>query len=118
MTVHRDYTGDTPCGMKFSTLAGTIGGGQSSPGFVGHGKFNTTQAKYISGDGGLLRMVWMPKALKEELREGLEKRGEELGCPDLLDRMADETVGVTEEEILPFLQEKDHPALKMDSIIG
>ncbi len=118
MTVHRDYTGDTPCGMKFSTLAGTIGGGQSSPGFVGHGKFNTTQAKYISGDGGLLRMVWMPKALKEELREGLEKRGEELGCPDLLDRIADETVGVTEEEILPFLQEKDHPALKMDSIIG
>ena len=118
MTVHRDYTGDTPCGMKFSTLAGTIGGGQSSPGFVGHGKFNTTQAKFILGDGGLLRMVWMPKALKEELKEGLAKRGEELGCPDLLDRMADETVGVTEEEILPFLQEKDHPALKMDSIIG
>jgi len=118
MTVHRDYTGETPCGMKFSTLAGTIGGGQSSPGFVGHGKFNTTQKKFISGDGGLLRMVWMPKALKEELREGIEKRGEELGCPDLLDRMADETVGITEEEILPFLQEKDHPALKMDSIIG
>lgn len=118
MTVHRDYTGETPCGMKFSTLAGTIGGGQSSPGFVGHGKFNTTQKKFISGDGGLLRMVWMPKALKEELREGLEKRAEELGCPDLLDRMADETVGVTEEEILPFLQEKDHPALKMDPIIG
>jgi len=118
MTVHREYTGDTPCGMKFSTLAGTIGGGQSSPGFVGHGKYNTTQRKYILGDGGLLRMVWMPKSLKEELREGLLRRGEEMGCPDLIDRIADETIGTTEEEILPFLQEKDHPALKMDPIMG
>ena len=118
MTVHRDYTGETPCGMKFTTLAGVMGGGASSPGFVGHSKFNITQRKFIKGDGGLLRMVWMPKSLKDEIRERLLKRGEELGVPDLVDRIADETVGITEEEILPFLQEKDHPALKMDSIIG
>jgi len=118
MTVHRDYTGETPCGMKFTTLAGVMGGGASSPGFVGHSKFNITQRKFIKGDGGLLRMVWMPKSLKDEIRERLLKRGEELGVPDLVDRIADETVGLTEEEILPFLQEKDHPALKMDPIIG
>jgi acetyl-CoA synthase len=47
MTVHRDYSGMTPCGMKFSTLAGTVGGGLSSPGFVGHGKYNITQRKFI-----------------------------------------------------------------------
>jgi len=117
MTVHRDYYGQTPCGMKFSTLAGMIGGGQSTPGFVGHSKFNITQRKFIKGDGGLLRMVWMPKSLKEEIRERLIKRGEELGVPDLVDRIADETVGTTEEEILPFLQEKDHPALKMEPIV-
>ncbi|MGD8368734.1 MAG: acetyl-CoA decarbonylase/synthase complex subunit alpha/beta [Desulfobacterales bacterium] len=118
MTVHRDYAGETPCGMKFTTLAGVMGGGASSPGFVGHSKFNITQRKFIKGDGGLLRMVWMPKSLKDEIRERLIKRGEELGVPDLVDRIADETVGITEEEILPFLQEKDHPALKMDPIIG
>ncbi|PIU85069.1 MAG: CO dehydrogenase/CO-methylating acetyl-CoA synthase complex subunit beta [Deltaproteobacteria bacterium CG06_land_8_20_14_3_00_44_19] len=118
MTVGRDYTGETPSGMKFTTLAGVMGGGAASPGFVGHSKYNICQRKFISGDGGLLRMVWMPKGLKEELREGLLKRGEELGCPDLIDRIADETVGVTEDEILPFLKEKDHPALKMDPIIG
>ncbi|MBW1729761.1 MAG: CO dehydrogenase/CO-methylating acetyl-CoA synthase complex subunit beta [Deltaproteobacteria bacterium] len=118
MTVHRDYYGQTPCGMKFSTLAGMIGGGQSTPGFVGHSKFNITQRKFIIGDGGLLRMVWMPKALKEEIRERLIKRGEELGVPDLIARIADETVGITEEEILPFLKEKDHPALKMEPIVG
>ncbi len=118
MTVNRDYTGMTPCGMKFTTLAGTIGGGLSTPGFVGHGKYNTTQRKFIIGDGGLLRMVWMPKMLKEELKDKLEKRAAELGCPDLLDRMADETIGDTEDAILPFLTEKNHPALSLPPIIG
>lgn len=118
MTVNREYTGETPCGMKFTTLAGTIGGGLSTPGFVGHGKYNTTQRKFIKSDGGILRMVWMPKMLKEEIGERLKARAEELGVPDLLDMIADETVGVTEEEILPFLQEKGHPALTMDPILG
>jgi acetyl-CoA synthase len=118
MTVNRDYTGETPCGMKFSTLAGVIGGGQSSPGFVGHSKYNITQKKFIKGDGGLLRMVWMPKALKEEIRERLLQRGKELGVADLIDRIADETVGVTEDDIMAFLREKDHPALKMDPLVG
>ena len=118
MTVNRDYTGETPCGMKFTTLAGVMGGGQSSPWFVGHSKYNITQRKFIVGDGGLLRMVWMPKALKEELRERLLRRGQELGVPDLIDRIADETVGITEADIMPFLKEKDHPALKLESIVG
>ncbi|NQT30947.1 MAG: CO dehydrogenase/CO-methylating acetyl-CoA synthase complex subunit beta, partial [Deltaproteobacteria bacterium] len=118
MTVNREYTGETPCGMKFTTLAGTIGGGLSSPGFVGHSKYNVCQRKFISGDGGLERMVWMPKSLKEEIADRLKARGEEIGIPDLPDMIADETVGVTEEEILPFLEKKGHPALKMDPLLG
>jgi len=118
MTVSREYTGETPCGMKFTTLAGTIGGGLSTPGFVGHGKYNTTQRKFISGDGGLLRMVWMPKALKEEIGDRVNARAEEMGVSNFLDMIADESVGVTEEEILPFLEEKGHPALTMESILG
>jgi len=118
MTVNREYTGETPCGMKFTTLAGTIGGGLSTPGFVGHGKYNTTQRKFVSGDGGILRMVWMPKMLKEEIGERINARAEEMGVSNFLDMIADETVGVTEEEIATFLQEKGHPALTMDSILG
>ncbi|MFC2068185.1 acetyl-CoA decarbonylase/synthase complex subunit alpha/beta [Chloroflexota bacterium] len=117
MTVNREYRGETPCGMKFTTLAGTCGGGISSPGFVGHGKYNTCQRKFISAEGGLLRIVWMPKMLKEEIGERLKARAQELGVPDLLDKIADETIGVTEEEILPFLQEKGHPALTMDPLM-
>ncbi|HEY33059.1 MAG TPA: CO dehydrogenase/CO-methylating acetyl-CoA synthase complex subunit beta [Dehalococcoidia bacterium] len=118
MTVNREFTEMTPCGMKFTTLAGTIGGGISTPGFVGHGKYNICQRKFLIGDGGLLRMVWMPKMLKEEIAERLKARAEEMGVPNLPDMIADETVGTTEEEILPFLEEKGHPALTMDPIIG
>jgi len=103
--------------MKFTTLAGTVGGGLSTPGFVGHGKYNICQRKFLIGDGGLLRMVWMPKALKEEISERFKARATEMGVPDLLDRVADETVGTSEEEIITFLQEKEHPALTMESIL-
>jgi len=118
MTVNREFTEMTPCGMKFTTLAGTIGGGISTPGFVGHGKYNICQRKFLIGDGGLLRMVWMPKMLKEEIAERLKTRAAEMGAPNLSDMIADETIGITEEEILPFLTEKGHPALTMDPILG
>jgi acetyl-CoA synthase len=117
MTVNREYTGMTPSGMKFTTLAGTIGGGISTPGFVGHGKYNICQRKFIRADGGLLRMVWMPKMLKEEIGDRLKARATELGVPNLVDMIADETVGTTEEEIIAFLTEKGHPALSMPPII-
>ncbi|MBT8361972.1 MAG: CO dehydrogenase/CO-methylating acetyl-CoA synthase complex subunit beta, partial [Deltaproteobacteria bacterium] len=118
MTVGRDYAGDTPCGMKFTTLAGVMGGGASSPGFVGHSKFNITQGKFILGDGGLLRVVWMPKVLKDEIYDRINARGKEMGVENFADMIADETVGITEDEILPFLQEKGHPALEMESLIS
>jgi acetyl-CoA synthase len=104
--------------MKFTTLAGTIGGGLSTPGFVGHSKYNICQRKFVVADGGIKRLVWMPKMLKEEIAERLKARAEEIGLPELPDMIADETIGVTEEAILPFLQEKGHPALTMEPILG
>ena len=117
MSVNREYPGMTPCGMKFTTLAGTIGGGISTPGFVGHSKYNIGQRKYVSAEGGIKRVVWMPKMLKEEIGERFTARAKEIGIPNLLDMVADETIGSTEEEILPFLKEKGHPALTMDPIM-
>jgi len=35
----------------------------------------------------------------------------------MADRIADETVGMTQEDILPFLKEKKHPALEMEPMI-
>jgi acetyl-CoA synthase len=117
MTVNREYMGMTPCGMKFTTLAGTIGGGVTTPGFVGHSKFNVAQRKFLKAEGGIKRLVWMPKSLKEEIRERFNARAMEIGIPDLLDKIADESIGTTEEDILAFLEEKGHPALTMDAIM-
>jgi len=116
MIVNREHTGETPCGMAFSTLANTVGGGNVTPGFIGIGKVYITSKKFISADGGFKRVVWMPKALKETLAEQLEKRvqDEDIGDPDFISKIADEEVGTTEEEILPWLEEKGHPALTMD----
>ncbi len=118
MTVDRDYKGPTPCGMKFTTLAGSAGGGNITPGFVGHSKLYIGSKKFVAAEGGILRLVWLPKALKEMLKDKIDKLGEERGVSNLSDRIADETVGVTEDEVMPFLQEKQHPAVEMDSIVG
>lgn len=117
MIVQRGHGGMTPAGMKFSTLAGSVGGGMQSPGFMGIGRNFIVSKKFLSGDGGLKRIVWMTKNLKESLKEQFEKRAGEEGVADLLDRIADEDVCEDSEKLLEFLSEKGHPALEMDPII-
>ncbi len=115
MAVDRDYPEMTPCGMKFSTLAGSVGGGNVTPGFIGHSKMYIGSKKFISADGGLARLVWLPKKLKEELKGMLDKRAAEMGLGDnFTDKIADETVAQSEEEVAEFLQKVEHPALALD----
>ncbi|MCK8823744.1 acetyl-CoA decarbonylase/synthase complex subunit alpha/beta [Fuchsiella alkaliacetigena] len=118
MIVNREFDGGTPVGMTFSTLAGTVGGGNQTPGFMGIGKTYITSDKFIRADGGLGRLIWMPKELKESMEDELNSRAEELGLGEnFVDKIADETVGETTEEIMPFLEEKGHPALDMDPLM-
>jgi acetyl-CoA synthase len=118
MIVNRGHAGMTPAGMTFSTMAGQIGGGAQIPGFGGISKAYIVSRKFLKADGGLARVVWMPKALKEELRPQLEERAEEEGLGrDFVDKIADETVGTSADEILPFLEEKGHPALTMEPLV-
>ncbi|MFA5093001.1 MAG: acetyl-CoA decarbonylase/synthase complex subunit alpha/beta [Candidatus Omnitrophota bacterium] len=117
MIVHRDFSGMTPSGMSFTTLAGSVGGGVQTPGFLGIGKLYILSKKFISAEGGLKRVVWMPKELKEILGERLRKIAQEIGEPDLIDKIADETVAINSEELLAHLTKVNHPALSMDPII-
>ncbi|MBU0965973.1 MAG: CO dehydrogenase/CO-methylating acetyl-CoA synthase complex subunit beta [Proteobacteria bacterium] len=117
MVVNRDYMGMTPSGMKFTSLAGMAGGGAQTPGFMGVSKHYLTSPKLFMAEGGLERVVWLPKMLKEELKEKLMARCEAIGMPELFDMIADEEVGTTEEAVLAFLKEKGHPALKMETVM-
>jgi len=116
MTVYREFGDMTPSGMKFSTLAGTVGGGLQTPGFIGHSKQYIGSQKFISADGGIQRIVWMHKSLKEEMAEVLNARAAEQGIDNFLDMIADETVATTEEEVLEFISSVNHPALSMPAL--
>ncbi|MFZ5800952.1 MAG: acetyl-CoA decarbonylase/synthase complex subunit alpha/beta [Candidatus Omnitrophota bacterium] len=117
MVVHRDYAGMTPSGMSFTTLAASVGGGVQTPGFLGVGKLYLISKKFISAEGGLQRLVWMPKELKDILGDKLKKRCEEIGVPDLLDKICDETQATTIEELMVFLEKVKHPALNMPPLL-
>ena len=116
MTVHREFTEMTPVGMKFSTLAGTVGGGLQTPGFIGHSKQYIGSKKFIRADGGIRRLVWMHKALKDQLGSLINKLAAEEGIENFIDMVADETVATTEEEVLEHLTRMNHPALTMPSM--
>jgi len=117
MILNREYTEMTPVGMTFSTMAGQIGGGRQIPGFIGIGKIYITSEKFISADGGLKRVVWMPAALKEEIHDRLEKRLEEIGEPELMDKIATEENATTSAELVEYLQEVNHPVSELEPMM-
>jgi len=116
MIANREFAEMTPCGMKFSTLAGTVGGGQQTPGFIGHSKHYINSRKFIAAEGGIRRIVWMPTMLKEEIKDAFIKRADELGLggQDFLAKVADETTASSEEEVLEFITKVEHPVTAME----
>jgi acetyl-CoA synthase len=116
MIVNREFSQMTPCGMKFSTLAGTVGGGNQTPGFIGHSKHYIFSKKFIAAEGGIKRIVWMPTMLKEEIKDNFIKRAKELklGGEEFLAKVADETTATTEEEVLEFISKNNHPVTALE----
>jgi acetyl-CoA synthase len=113
MVVSREDPSMTPAGMTFSTLAGIAGGGLQTPGVMGVGKYYLTSPKFISADGGFKRVVWMSSFLKQSMAEELKKVAEREGDPDLIDKIADETICTEVDQLLAFLEQAGHPALTM-----
>lgn len=116
MIVDRDFADMTPVGMKFSTLAGQIGGGIQTPGFIGIGKIYISSPKFISAEGGHRRIVWMPKQLKEEVAERLKTALEKEGLTDFFDKIATEENAEDPEKLVEYLSQIGHPALEMDPL--
>lgn len=117
MIVSREYKGETPSGMTFSTLAGTIGGGAQSPGFIGISKGYILSNRFIEAEGGIARIVWMPSMVKEELETRLREKIETAGLPGFFEKIADEHVTTDIEGLLAFLTSVDHPALSMPPLL-
>jgi acetyl-CoA synthase len=116
--VNREFKGLTPVGMTFGELASMTGGGVQTPGFMGHGRHFISSKKFISAEGGISRIVWMPKELKNDIAARLNKTAKEvLGIDNFTDMICDESIATESEQVLAFLSEKNHPALGMDPIM-
>ncbi len=117
IAVNREYLGETPIGMQFSSLAGSVGGGAQTPGFVGVGRLYLTSPKFIAAEGGLPRLVWLPKELKESMRPQLEARAAEMGLNGFVDKICDETIATDADGVLAHLEKTEHPVLTLDPLM-
>ncbi len=118
VVVNREYKGMTPTGMTFGELASMTGGGEQTPGFMGHGRHFISSKKFAYAEGGIARIVWMPKELKDDVAERLNKTAKEvLGIDNYTDMIADETIAEDADALLSFLQEKGHPVLNLEPLM-
>ncbi|MFW9995080.1 MAG: CO dehydrogenase/CO-methylating acetyl-CoA synthase complex subunit beta [Candidatus Odinarchaeota archaeon] len=102
--VHRDHVGVTVNGLEFGTMATQVGGGVQTEGFVGIAVEYLRSPKFFEPDGGLERLVWLPKALKERVRDAFPE--------DLYPKIATEEDVSDVEELKAFLREKNHPVVE------
>ena len=118
IVVNREYKGMTPAGMTFGELASCTGGGVQTPGYMGHGRHFISSKKFIYAEGGIERIVWMPKELKDDVAERLNKTAKELyGIDNFIDMVADETICTECDALMDFLTEKNHPVLSMEPLM-
>ena len=118
VVVNREYKGMTPAGMTFGELASCTGGGVQTPGYMGHGRHFISSKKFCYAEGGIERIVWMPKELKDDVAERLNRTAQELyGIENFTDMVADETVTTDCEELLNWLTEKNHPVLGLEPLM-
>jgi len=99
--VHRDYKGNTPLGIPFSTMAGEASGGRQVEGMCGMALEYMRSPKFFQYDGGMKRVVWMPKEVKERYKDAIPE--------DLYDKIATEEDTTDPNELAEWLQEKGHP---------
>ena len=108
----------TPSGMSFGELASCTGGGVQTSGYMGHGRHFIGSKKFISAEGGIRRIVWMPKELKDDVAGRLNQTARELyGIDDFSSMIADETICTDCDALLEFLQEKHHPVLELEPLM-
>jgi acetyl-CoA decarbonylase/synthase, CODH/ACS complex subunit beta len=102
--VHRDFHGVTPFGIPFSTMAGQVGGGIQSEGFMGMAIEYLRSPKFLQADGGYNRLVWLPKALKDRIESELPA--------ELKDKIATEEDATELDSLKAFLKENGHPVVE------
>jgi acetyl-CoA decarbonylase/synthase complex subunit beta len=99
--VNRGYKDATVNGLPFSTLADSTAGGRQVDGFHGVSIEYMRSPKFLQADGGWNRVVWLPREVKERVRNFIPA--------ELVNKIATEENAKTIDELKVFLKEQDHP---------
>ena len=102
--VHRDFVGPTVIGAPFSRMAGVTSGGRQVEGSCGMALELLRSPKFFQADGGIRRLVWMPKDIKERYKDVIPA--------DVYDKIATEENAKTADELVAFLEKVGHPWTK------
>jgi len=102
--VHRGFKDVTVNGLAFSTLADSTAGGRQVDGFHGISIEYMRSPKFLMADGGWNRVVWMPKEVKERIKNFVSA--------EILDKVATEEEAKTIDELKTFLKERAHPVVE------
>jgi len=102
--VNRDFVGPTVVGVPFSTMAADTSGGRQVEGFLGLALEYLRSPKFLQADGGLRRLVWAPKEIKERYKEAIPA--------DVYDKIATEEDAKNVDELVAFLDKVGHPWVK------
>jgi acetyl-CoA decarbonylase/synthase complex subunit beta len=101
--VNRSFKSVTVNGLPFSTLADSTAGGRQVDGFHGMSIEYMRSTKFLAADGGWTRIVWLPKEIKERVKEFIPK--------DIVDKIATEEDAQNIDALKAFLKEKGHPVV-------
>jgi acetyl-CoA decarbonylase/synthase complex subunit beta len=101
--VHRSFKSVTVNGLSFSTLADSTAGGRQVDGFHGISIEYMRSPKFLEADGGWNRVVWLPKEVKERVKDFIPK--------EVVDKIATEENAQNVDDLKAFLKEKDHPVV-------
>ncbi|HEX9262096.1 MAG TPA: CO dehydrogenase/CO-methylating acetyl-CoA synthase complex subunit beta, partial [Candidatus Bathyarchaeia archaeon] len=99
--VNRSFKGVSVNGLPFSTLADSTAGGRQVDGFHGMSIEYMRSKKFLAADGGWNRVVWLPKEVKERVKEFVPA--------DIVDKIATEETAPNIDALKSFLKEKNHP---------
>ncbi|MEM4473857.1 MAG: acetyl-CoA decarbonylase/synthase complex subunit beta, partial [Candidatus Bathyarchaeia archaeon] len=102
--VHRGYQGVAVNGLPFSTIADSTAGGRQVDGFHGISIEYMRSPKFLQADGGYSRVVWMPKEVKERVKNFIPA--------ELVDKIATEEDAKNIEELKAFLRARNHPVVE------
>jgi len=101
--VNRSFKGAAVNGLPFSTIADSAAGGRQIDGFHGMSIEYMRSKKFFAADGGWNRIVWVPKEVKEKVKDFIPK--------ELVDKIATEEDAKNVDELKAFLKAKNHPVV-------